>query len=640
MLRDLQLHKGHPPYKKLEQLLQSRYIGSIVASHVSAKGLSSHHVPHLIEHKLLNKKDKQIWNAAYREEYYGLKNLPAWITISQEEYEKLKHKIKLIPTMAISTIKFDENGEPKRAKYRIVVLGHLDQNKWSKSDTYAPVMSLIELRLFITLSIYFRRILKSGDFKQAFCQAKLPPDECYILRPPHGCPETPPNTYWLLQRSLYGLKRSARHWFDRATEILHNIGLRPLNNAPCIFKGQIIPNQPPLYLGLYVDDFVYFSESDQVEQHFQKLLEAQTNVDFMGPVTHFLGHKFQWQQYSIESTPHLRLHLSQTAYADHLVDIANLSQSSKPVLTPYRSGYPVDAILPNPQDPQSSNNKANIQHKMRELVGSLNWLSQGTRPDLATITSMLAKYQNSPTEQHLEAAKYAIRYVKQTRHLGINFDSNYNSNIQSYTQFPLDPLIATTDANWGSQDLSSMPPNSEIPLFKSRSISGHIIFLFGPIHWQSKRQSITARSSAEAEIYATDECVRELTYIRKIFTDLELNKTFLSKPINVFNDNMACVQWSKNRTTRTIRHIQLRDNAVRENIRRKLINIHHIPGAHNIADIFTKEDRDKNHFISLREKILFPPFKCNHAKYNVSKHHFSHFTSVRLDISQATGGVG
>ena len=77
MLRDLQLHKGHPPYKKLEQLLQSRYIGSIVASHVSAKELSSHHVPHLIEHKLLNKKDKQIWNAAYREEYYGLKNLPA-----------------------------------------------------------------------------------------------------------------------------------------------------------------------------------------------------------------------------------------------------------------------------------------------------------------------------------------------------------------------------------------------------------------------------------------------------------------------------------------------------------------------------------------------------------------------------------
>ena len=136
MLRDLTLHKGYPSYKKIEQMLQSRYIGSIIANHVSAKGLSSHHVPHLIEHKLLNSNDRKIWSEAYKEECYGLKNLPAWITITQEQYEKLRHKIKPIPTMAISTIKFDENGAPKRAKYRIVVLGHLDQNKWSKQDTH------------------------------------------------------------------------------------------------------------------------------------------------------------------------------------------------------------------------------------------------------------------------------------------------------------------------------------------------------------------------------------------------------------------------------------------------------------------------------------------------------------------------
>ena len=180
MIRDLTLHKGHPPYKKIERLLQSRYIGSIVANHVSAKGLSSSHVPHLIEHKLLNPKNEKIWEAAYQEEYYGLNNLPAWITITQEQYKNMKHKLKPMPTMAISTIKHDENEQPKRAKYRIVVLGNLDQNLWSKQDTYTPVMSLIELRLFIKLSIYFKRILKSGDSKQAFCQADLPPDEKYI----------------------------------------------------------------------------------------------------------------------------------------------------------------------------------------------------------------------------------------------------------------------------------------------------------------------------------------------------------------------------------------------------------------------------------------------------------------------------
>ena len=67
--------------------------------------------------------------------------------------------------MAISTIKYDEDGRPKRAKYRIVALGNLDNNNWSKSDTYAPVMNLIELRLLAAISIHHRRTLKSGDFK-------------------------------------------------------------------------------------------------------------------------------------------------------------------------------------------------------------------------------------------------------------------------------------------------------------------------------------------------------------------------------------------------------------------------------------------------------------------------------------------
>ena len=168
-------------------------------------------------------------------------------------------------------------------------------------------------------------------------------------------------------------------------------------------------------------------------------------------------------------------------------------------------------------------------------------------------------------------------------------------------------------------------------------MSGHIIFLYGPLHWQSKRQTITARSSAEAEIYATDECVRELTYLRKVYTDLGLLSTFLSNPISIKNDNMTCVQWSKNRTTRTIRHIQLRDNAVCENIQRKPVHIDHIPGSTKIADIFTKEDRDKSHFVSLRDKILFPPNKCHNTIFYPSKLLYDDFNCVQLHSHRLRG---
>ena len=154
-----------------------------------------------------------------KNDYYELTTLPSWITISEEDYKPMKHKVgHPLPTMAISTIKYDKDGNPKRAKYRIAVLGHLDSNTWERSDTYAPVLSLIELQLMITLGIHGRRIMKSGDFKQAFCQVTLPPDEQYVLKPPAGCPISEPNTFWLIKRNLYGLKRSPKHWFEKATE--------------------------------------------------------------------------------------------------------------------------------------------------------------------------------------------------------------------------------------------------------------------------------------------------------------------------------------------------------------------------------------------------------------------------------------
>ena len=40
------------------------------------------------------------------------------------------------------------------------------------------------------------------------------------------------------------------------------IGLQPTKHDPCIFHGTLIPGKPPLYLAIYVDDFLYFSLDD------------------------------------------------------------------------------------------------------------------------------------------------------------------------------------------------------------------------------------------------------------------------------------------------------------------------------------------------------------------------------------------
>eukprot|EP00957_Ditylum_brightwellii_P079783 6067724-Ditylum_brightwellii.AAC.1 len=92
--------------------------------------------------------------------------------------------------------------------------------------------------------------------------------------------------------------------------------------------------------------------------------------------------------------------------------------------------------------------------------------------------------------------------------------------------FPIDHHItALSNANWGPQD--ALAPKANVPpehlkLFKSRSISGYLLWMNGPLHWVSKHQSITTRSSAEAEMYAMDECIKALLHINNILEDLGL----------------------------------------------------------------------------------------------------------------------
>jgi hypothetical protein len=74
----------------------------------------------------LNDTDWKIWNDAYNEEYNGLTLLPTWEVITEDQFHQLSKGKKPLPTMAIATIKYDKNNHPKRAKYRIVVLGNHD----------------------------------------------------------------------------------------------------------------------------------------------------------------------------------------------------------------------------------------------------------------------------------------------------------------------------------------------------------------------------------------------------------------------------------------------------------------------------------------------------------------------------------
>ena len=54
--------------------------------------------------------------------------------------------------------------------------------------------------------------------------------------------------------------------------------------------------------------------------------------------------------------------------------------------------------------------------------------------------------------------------------------------------------------------------------------------------------------------------------------------------------------------------MQIRENLIRENVASKFIEIKHCEGKLNIADLFTKEDKDVSHFCTIRDVLVQDAF--------------------------------
>jgi hypothetical protein len=400
--------------------------------------------------------------------------------------------------MCVLTIKKDEHLMPLHAKSRIVNLGNCECRDWSKSNQFAPVLCFDSLRFLVSLGIQHPHGLKQGDCKNAFCPGILPPEEVMIVCPPSGDPDAPKDEYWLLQKTLYSLWHSPRHWYEKIDSILHSIRLIPNAHDPCFYTGLVQnPLDPsasqssvPLSIGLYVDDFVYFFEDPAVEALFERLLQEPVKVDFMGLVEWLLGIHFLWR-----ITPsRVGVHLNQTGFAANLVEqFYRNSRESTPTAKPYCLGIPIDSIASS-SDKDDSPSQLRRTDAYQSLIGSICWLATATRQDLAPVHSFLSSYNSKPSSGHMKAALHVLHYIHSTHDHGIHYTSSATDPVHTFVHFPdslgveaytdakppspshSSPLTSYSDACWGLQIGSAVRDGALLPLFKCRSMSGGIIF--------------------------------------------------------------------------------------------------------------------------------------------------------------------
>jgi len=233
-----------------------------------------------------------------------------------------------------------------------------------------------------------------------------------------------------------------------------------------------------------------------------------------------------------------------------------------PVLTP---------LDPNQHLDEGTLPKTTLERKemqkvpYRELLGSLIFAFQGTRPDIGSAITSLARFAENPAKVHWIALKRVLRYLKRTINYKLRFSRNENSG-----------LLGFCDADWAGDAISR------------RSTTGYVFTLQGgAVSWASKKQTTVALSSTEAEYIAVAAACQEAVWLRQLLKDI--NPTSSTETTVLHCDNQSTIKLAHSSAYHArSKHIDTKLHFIREKILGKEIKLEFLCSKEMPADYLTK----------------------------------------------------
>ena len=125
--------------------------------------------------------------------------------------------------MGVQKKKIDENGELMRNKERLVWKWYAQEEGIYYGETFSPVARLEGVRTLFSYSTYKGFKVYQMDMKSKFLNGILE-EEVYIEQPEGFVDPNNKNIVCRLHKSLYGLKKAPKAWYERLHNYLVKIG--------------------------------------------------------------------------------------------------------------------------------------------------------------------------------------------------------------------------------------------------------------------------------------------------------------------------------------------------------------------------------------------------------------------------------
>jgi hypothetical protein len=452
--------------------------------------------------------------------------------------------------------KRDAQGAVLRYKARWVAKGYEQREGIDYDETFAAVVRAVTFRVLLTLAAHYDWEIEQMDVVTAFLNPTI--DVELYMELPTGYAQN--GKHCRLLKTLYGLKQSARQWFNTLVAALEKFGLTQLTADSCVFVGGY--GDDLIIVAIYVDDILLFGPSPARLAKLKADLSQAFKMTDMGPCEYYLGVHIQRDR--VKRT----IKISQSSYIKRLLAAFDLDLPGKSNATPIEKS--LDA------SPSNWNAPTELLERYQSVVGHMIYSMTQTRLDLAQAASSLSQFCANPSEFHWKAAKRSLRYLRGRVDLGITIGGPPapSPSGQVYEAPLLDGYVDSDFAG----DVSTR-----------KSTTGYVFRVLGtPVSWCSQRQRIVTLSSTEAEYVAATEAAKEAIWLQRLLRELGApDKSVLPVPLRMDNQGAMALAYNPEHHSRT-KHIDVRHHWIREQVGEGYVTLIYVQSQDNLADGFTK----------------------------------------------------
>nr|GEV17777.1 retrovirus-related Pol polyprotein from transposon TNT 1-94 [Tanacetum cinerariifolium] len=159
------------------------------------------------------------WVSAIQEELDQFARLKFWRLVPRPKGKSI------IKTKWLFKNKKDESSLVIRNKARLVAVGYSQQEGIDYDETFAPVIRIKAIRLFLAYAAYKDFTVYQMDVKTAFMNGILK-EEVYVSQPLGFVSKQYPDNVYALNKAMYGLKQAPRAWYDVLSQFLIESGFQ------------------------------------------------------------------------------------------------------------------------------------------------------------------------------------------------------------------------------------------------------------------------------------------------------------------------------------------------------------------------------------------------------------------------------